>query len=172
MRKIEILFFRQGESILNTNQQSKTNKAKHFIMCLTTRRDTCVGCAEIAVSWQLMEKVENDMADGEMTEQQYIVRMALLKKLFEGAQNICKEKGCSDHPTEEKEVGVSVYVEDDDEEDIEVEEFEWRGTTYLIGEPQRLRVNSLVEDRTLYDCDTIDPVGYVTSSGAVHIIVN
>jgi hypothetical protein len=168
-----MLFFGQGESILNTNQQSKTNKAKHFIMSLTTRRGTCVGCAEIAVSWQLMEKVENDMADGEMTEQQYIVRMALLKKLFEGAQNIHKEKGCSDHPTEEKEVGVSVYVcEYDDEEEIEVEEFNWRGSTYLIGDPQILRPNSLVEDRTLYDCDTMDPVGYVTSSGAVHIIVN
>ena len=141
---------------------------KHFIMCLTVRRNSCFACVGIATAWRYMDELEDDMADGKFTEQEYIGWMALFKETFEVGNKSHKEKGCCDHHTEE-ELAVLRHNDEEDEAggggEMRVVKFFHRGYYYLMeqtaapGEDGR---------RSLFSVSTDEEVGYVSSVGAVN----
>ena len=137
-------------------------------MCLTVRRQPCVGCYGIATSWRLMDQLEDDMADGKFTEQEYINWMAEFKGLFDRSNEAHEEKGCCDQHTEE-ELAVLRHNECDgwegETEVMNVQKFFWRGDYYLIEQTAAPEEDGR---RSLFSVSTHEEVGYVSSEGAVN----
>jgi len=117
-------------------------------MCLTKRIKPCKLCVGFSYLRHEMDEVEDKMENNKITEGEYLKKMDKIKTNYDFITEYHKKKGCSD-------------CMDDVGDEILVQEFEWRGNQYFIGE------GGFDGVRILFDIVAHNMVGHVSSAGAV-----
>ena len=122
-------------------------------MCLNKRRvDCCKVCSYLGRLSYFREMCDDFMMEGKISEGQYLKEMNELKEKWDMCSKLHKTDGCTDHHSDINDGDEYHYDDDDrpdmqrrqrehrqrterlprdDDEEIEVTEFEWRGIFYI-----------------------------------------
>ena len=104
-------------------------------MCLTKRIPPCEICYHKQVAEQALDKIEEKMEQGLMTDGDYLEDMNVCKQLYDAMAKRHKQKGCTDLLLDDDDAN---WPSETEVERIAVAEFYWNDELYYRDEDNNL----------------------------------